>query len=179
MTVRFQASDYKLFFNEGLYSELTVSSDLIRTDNSVLTRAAQGVVRYGHSVLENYALLTEVKAGTLKNGDVSDGFRRGNAKGFRGTGALSLWLRHYGNLALDFQIPIRETPYGTWTWAPFLEAGRLAIAGGHESVVTYATGGAGTYFFLKEVASPGVGIEFGTNSRFLKKFVSFSVGLSF
>ena len=179
VTGKFQASDYKLFFNEGFYSELTFSGGLVRTDGSERTRSVQGKARYGLSILNYCALLTELQGGTLKNGYVSDAFRKGNAKGFRGTGASSLWVRHYGNLALDLQIPLQETRFGTWTWAPFLETGRLAIAGGHRSIISYTTGGIGAYFFLKEIAIPGLGVEFGSNSRFLKKFMSFSVGLSF
>ena len=173
-----RSSDYKLFFQQGFDADFSVSRDLIRGDDLAFQTIFQSRIRYGLPVFQHYAITAELQGGLWVDGNEADSFRKGLSRGFRGSESLSVWTNRFFNASVDYQVPLKTFQYGTWTMAPFLESGMIRFSAGQKSSIRYQSYGVGTYFFLKEIAIPGLGLEFGTNNKFQKRFVSFSAGLN-
>lgn len=188
-------SDYKLYFNEGWTANVIYFRQLERHDEYDDMPLAQRVMlkgTYGAAVFGNHAVLTSVYAGGQDGGDVGDLPRMGNRPGFRGIRPEAAWVNRYGVVTIDYLVPLRTFPQGTWTAGAFAEIGRMRAWQGkdgasmrgsnfdrHMKEIDYGSVGLGTYYFLKKVALPGVGFEIGHNPAFQNSFATLSIGMSF
>jgi hypothetical protein len=176
--LRYDYSDYKLYFNKGVTIDANLTRDVSRNDEEKFSTVATGSVKIGVPSFKDQALLGQIQGGNVSGGTETDTFRLGLSKGFRGIPAQGAWPEKYYALSFDYQIPIRKLSFGTWTTAPFTDTGQLKYRSNTGlDAVDYNSIGIGTYIFLKEVAIPGLGLEIGRNNKFQSNFVSFSLGL--
>ncbi len=175
--LRYDYSDYKLYYNSGVIFDASILRDLSRSDDHRFSTLGSSKVRIGVPSILGHAVLGEVQGGRLTGGSDTDIFRLGLTKGFRGIPALGAWPESYIAASFDYQVPIRSLSIGTWTIAPFADAGHLQYRNDSASELSYQSYGIGTYIFLKEIAIPGLGIEIGRNTTFQDYFANFSLGL--
>lgn len=174
VALNYKNSNFKFYFDEGLEGRLSIVNDLYRSDREEKVTRSAVEAKYSHAVWRQHALQLAWQAlYTTKTSDKSSEKYGGNVGG-RGIQNNGLWASRMSSLALDYQIPIKNADYGTWTIAPFFDYGvyQSNYTRGHD----YNAYGLGGYLYLKEVALPGLGIIAGYNHRFMKEFVSFSVG---
>lgn len=178
ITLRYEQLNYKLYFHEGLSLRSEIKVDAFRSDEK--SNATQFDIRAGwqETMFERQVLQVLVATGGTRGGAIHDSNRIGGGRGFRGIDAKTAWAESYGALAIDYQIPIAHYASGALTIAPFIDAGRIANRGGNNAIINYAAMGGGVYYFLKKIALPGLGLEYGYNTSYLKVFVAFSMGLS-
>ena len=65
----------------------------------------------------------QFSGGLLEGGDDRDLIRYGAQRGFRGVPESGAWMDRFLSGALDYQIPLWSGGLGTWTVAPFCDAG--------------------------------------------------------
>ncbi len=169
-SLQYKKSNFKFYFNEGVEARFSIVPDLYRSDRDDLVTRGAAKIKYQRNIWQQHVLQLAWLAGYNSNStDKSvDKF------GLRGMPSNGLWADKISALSLDYQIPIKETNYGTWTVAPFFDYG--VYDSNYTRGNDYNAYGVGGYLYLKEVALPGMGLIAGYNHRFLKEFVSFSVG---
>jgi hypothetical protein len=96
----------------------------------------------------------------------------------RGIESKTTWAERYCTAAIDYQIPLKTFPSGALTMAPFTDRGRIFHRNGQLDYVDFYTVGGGIYFFLKNIALPGLGFEMGYNDQYQKEFFAFSAGIA-
>ncbi len=186
-TLRWEDSNFHFYFNEGYTARLTYAKQVARNDH---VRSSENVEAFATSemnIYSNHALQLQVNAGSVTAKDERDLIRKGGGRGFRGSPTNGLWLKRYAAFSADYQIPILQAEYGTYTVAPFAEyavvdrwmPNSAEDAKKIEDWFRFGSGGFGTYLFLKQIAIPGVGLQFGRCSAYLPFFVSFALGMSF
>jgi hypothetical protein len=178
LQLAYDARNYKLYFSEGLYLRATATRDVHRTDDARSALQLEAQASYQLGVLSDHALQLLVTAGSLEGGDRADALRIGGGRSLRGIEARTAWVERYYAGAIDYQIPLAAFDSGTLTTAPFVDAGRIDHRGGQQSSCYFIAPGAGVYFFLKQVAFPGVGLEIGHNAAYMGSFVTVSAGLA-
>jgi outer membrane protein assembly factor BamA len=176
-TLRFNYSDYKIYFDDGFFGHVTFASDIQRRGDSLKTNYRSVSLSYQKNIWLNHAAQLTAAYGELKGGNKTDLMRLSSQRGSRGLPSGATWVKAYQNIAFDYQIPLAEFSTGVWTLAPFADAGTFDQ---HllRQQQRYTTRGIATYFYLRRVTAPGLGFEYGTNSAYKKSFASFTIGVS-
>jgi len=173
--LKYQNSNYKFYFNEGLESSFIFAQQFARSDNH--NNIAKDIfnLKYQKNVWYKHALQLGMNAFVITDSSSKDLEKIGAIPTFRGIPEGGLWVERTLAFSCDYQIPLTFSSYGTWTIAPFADYGI------YESLYTqrknFTSYGIGGYLYLKEIAMPGIGIIWGTNNHFEENFVSFSVGI--
>lgn len=175
---RWDASDFKFYFQEGLKVDVAIQKQFSRNDET--SGAVRQVVKIDWQTngISDLVLQTKLRLGKVDKGDQRDRMVVGDTSGFRGIPTGGAWVKKYAALAIDFQIPIQKIEEGTWTVAPFLDIGQLDYRDTSLANRSYYSTGIGTYFYLKKIAFPGVGLVYGYNNEFQSSFYKFTVGFS-
>ncbi len=169
-------SDFKFYFQEGLRGELTVLKQFLRDDKDDLVTTGNLNLRWEFLTYSDQALQLSMGAGAVDKADRRSAIKIGSQIGARGVPDEGAWAESYGFLSADYQIPLMSGEGGTWTVAPFVDCGSINSIADDPSKVTYTSYGVGTYYFLKQVAIPGVGVIIGQNSTYQGGFFSVTIG---
>jgi outer membrane protein assembly factor BamA len=173
--LKYVNSDFKFYFNEGFDGELTLIRDLNRSDSLDEVGTALVSLRYQKNIFLQHALQIGLRSNVSDNATVKDVMKMGGRKGLRGIQENGLWAEKMVSVSTDYQVPLIFSSYGVWTVAPFFDYG--LVDSEFSPISNYSSYGIGGYLYLKQIAIPGIGIEFGRNEKFQGTFVSFSVGL--
>lgn len=175
---RIDYSQYKLFYQDGFRAKLEISSNVSRSDKFKKKLSTSIQIDYGLAAFTTQALTLHLNAGSSKNGRISEIFKFGGKKGFRGIETKSLWTDSYIATSIQHHIPILYLSFGTTTISPFIDYGMYKPHREGSTMRNYRAVGIGAYLFLKKIAIPGLGVLYGSNNRFQKQFVNFSIGMS-
>ncbi|OFZ46468.1 MAG: hypothetical protein A2381_02040 [Bdellovibrionales bacterium RIFOXYB1_FULL_37_110] len=173
--LKYQNSNYKFYFNEGIESAFVFAKQFARSDsNNNITKDIFNL-KYQKNIWLKHALQLGMNILVISDSSSKDLEKIGAIPSFRGIPEGGLWVEQTLSFSCDYQIPVSFANYGTWTIAPFADYGI------YESTYTqrrnFSSYGIGGYLYLKEIAMPGIGIIWGTNNHFEENFVSFSVGI--
>lgn len=175
--------EYKFYFVNGYRLMGSVDQELSRSDSSAKTRLVSFNLFTGHETIHKQALLCSLNLVSLEGGDKRDALKSGrhqsSGKGLRGIPDGGYFTHFIASASADYQIPLRFTKYGAWTFAPFVDYGKINGYGNQSEDLWQKAYGLGSYFFLKGVMLPGVGFIIGRNETFKSTFSEFSVGNSF
>ncbi len=136
-------------------------------------------LKYQRELIFNQAIQMCFLSESLYEGNEKDFFMKGGNPGFRGIQENGAWLKSYHVLSLDYQIPIKFYNSGTWTVAPFIDTGLLNSPLKDNPDEHFTSIGIGTYYFLKNIAVPGIGIAAGVNDKYQETYFKFTIGFSF
>ncbi len=178
INLEYDKRDYKLYFSEGTFFRTRYLKNFGPNDGQKLPKTSSYLLSWQHQAFADHAVLVQTNGLKVEGGRVTDAERVGSAKGFRGIESRSAWAESYQTETLEYQVPLKRLDKGTLTTALFADWGHLQNRGGLNSVVDYSAAGAGIYFYLRQLAFPGIGIETGTNQSFQGGFVNVSVGLA-
>ncbi len=173
----YKDADFKFYFEEGTKGYMEYMYEFTRSDNSSYVFKWEAAIEWEKNLISKNALQVGLRYEATNAEDSGRALHLGQDRGYRGIQSKSLWATESVALALDYQIPIAIRSYGTWTVAPFMDAGWFNPV--HElGADTYHSYGAGIYLYLKEIAIPGLGLVIGQNDDFLGGFVMFTLGFS-
>jgi outer membrane protein assembly factor BamA len=175
---RWDDSNYRFYFQEGISANLTIAQQIGRNDNDKKIETIEMDFGWQRPILRDQVLQIRVQAGRLNHGDRREALRLGGRAGFRGIQGQGAWTDQYVAGSMDYQIPLHRSSKGTWTVAPFVDAGTLALMTTQDNQVDYYSYGAGTYYFLKKIALPGLGLAIGHNSQYQDFFFQFTIGFA-
>lgn len=179
LTLDYDKRDYKLYFSDGLYTRLRWNRSFAESDHKISYNQWETLLSWQHNVFSDHALYLMASAMGYEDGRLTDSERMGSGKGFRGIETKTAWAKKYFTQTVEYQVPLKTFEKGTLTSAAFFDHGQIENRGLGEVQTNYVAGGLGIYFYLSRIALPGLGIEWGTNSRYQKSFVNFTVGLSY
>lgn len=171
-------SDFKFYFQEGLRGELSFMKQFQRDDKDDLVTSGNLNLKWEFLTFSDQALQLSMEAGGADKADRRTAIRLGGKTGTRGIPDKGAWAESYGFLSADYQIPLMSGDDGTWTVAPFLDCGSINSIADDPSRVTYTSYGVGTYYFLKQVAIPGIGVILGQNNTYQGGFFSVTIGFN-
>lgn len=171
-------SDFKFYFQEGLQMNYEIQKQFYRNDDesSVISQLLE--VDWQKNAFSDMVFQLKFRLGQLNGGDQRDLLQVGGGPTFRGIQSNGAWVKQYRSASVDYQIPVKTIDEGTWTIAPFVDVGYLNYASSQLDDTTYFSTGIGTYFFMKKVSFPGVGITYGYNNKFQDSFYNITIGFS-
>ena len=178
LTLEYDRRDYMLYFSEGFYARARYAENLNQDDSAKRLKTANYLLSWQHKIVSDHALYIQTTAAKNVGGRLTDAERVGSTKGFRGIETRTAWAESYQTETLEYQMPIKSFEKGTLTWALFVDEGHIQNRGGNNSDARYTAPGVGVYFYLKRLALPGLGLEYGVNHEYQGTFVNFSLGLS-
>jgi hypothetical protein len=174
-TGKMDFSNFRFYYQEGVSAELKYQENVNRTDNADSIKKLKVKLNWQLETFNNQALQFGFFSGHIQNADRRSALRVGSKPGFRGIPGEGAWSDAYYTLSTDYQIPLSSSDKGNWTLAPFLDNGFLIQQSGHKPI-SYLSYGIGSYFFLKKVAIPGIGLVIGTNTEYQDSFFKFTIG---
>ena len=177
--LRFEDSDYRLFYDDGANLRLDMAWERDRTDAASSVRLVRFRAQRGATIGRVHALVVELLAGSVEGGTVADAIRLGARPGFRGILSQSAWAERYAAVAADYRIPVAQREYGTWVVAGFADAGAIVHRGATMRQIDHAALGVGIYLFLRKIALPGIGVEVGYNGQYRGAFGAATLGFGF
>lgn len=175
--LQFKDTAYRLFFNEGLSAEFRLKQQIYKSDEEPKTFNFEALLSWEKGVFANQVFQLSGRAAALYGDDSRDLIRAGYLRGYRGIEANGLWLRKTLAFAFDYQIPVLTSSSGVWTVAPFVDLGWFTSTI-DTSREAYQSFGVGTYYFIKRIALPGIGLIVGHNADYKGDFVAFSLGMA-
>lgn len=175
LSAKLDFSKFKFYYQEGFSSNLKYQENISRTDDAAFTKSLKLKMNWQMETINSQAFQLGFLSGNIHNADRRSALRVGSKNGFRGIPGEGAWTNAYYALSMDYQIPLSSSGHGTWTLAPFLDNG-LLIQQADNQATSYLSYGIGSYFFLKKVAIPGIGLIIGTNSEYQKNFFKFTIG---
>jgi len=171
---------FAFYFQEGFYAGLLFMHQLERNDEAGREKEKSyritATLQEQKQVLKSSVIQIELNGAYLQGGDMRDAIYGGGENGLRGIPSDGVWVRKYLSVAIDYQIPILRRPGGTFTTAPFIDAGVLQEWDVESEYIRFYSYGIGMYYFLKEMALPGFGLQIGSNKEYEKFFISFRIG---
>ncbi|MBF0362919.1 MAG: BamA/TamA family outer membrane protein [Oligoflexia bacterium] len=168
-------SNYKLYFNEGHQIRINYIQQLQRSDNDKKSARIEYSWANQLNLTLDHVLQLRLSGFNIVNSNLRDSIKTGGSIGYRGVQSGGLWMKRSNNLSMDYLVPFLKAKYGTWIAAPFAD---YAIYDSYYNTDrNFFSYGIGSYLYLKEIAIPGVGLIVGINNKFLKNFVSFSMGM--
>jgi len=176
--------EYKFYFSDGIRLTSSFDKEIYRTDESSKTRSFNFNFIAGKETFNKQAIqwtinTTVVNANDKRDSLKSSSGKQSSARGLRGIPEGSYLASSLFTTSFDYQIPLRFTKYGTWTFAPFFDFGKINIFE-HKTVDLWQKAyGLGSYFFLKGIMLPGIGFIVGRNETFNTGFAELSIGESF
>jgi outer membrane protein assembly factor BamA len=156
--LRFTRKSYKLYFDEGYSLDSSASVQFWRDDTSSRVWQASAIAQAGVNPVWNHALLLGCRGGYLASSDPRDALKLGGGLGLRGFVSQTVWTNRYAACSTDYQIPLYRAPIGTVTLAPLYDTGWVHLIAGSKKSITFSAAGGGIYFFLNQVAMPGMGM---------------------
>lgn len=175
---RYSKTAYRIFYNEGYTIQGSVLQELDKNDNSQLYSLIDVRALTEFPAFGSHAVHTLLRAGSFLNGKKNEAPRFGSDRGFRGFERFSIWAKQYATAAINYHVPVLDSIAGILTLGPFLDTGHFTLMKDAGSSDFYSVG-IGTYYYLKQVALPGFGIEFGRNSKRKAWFSNLSLGIAF
>ncbi|MFH1903935.1 MAG: BamA/TamA family outer membrane protein [bacterium] len=179
LNLRWDFSNYRLYFQEGIRANVGLKHQVYRDDKVDNYYGFLTNLSWQKQLFENNVLQALVKGSYIEDGDERDDLRIGGTSGFRGIFSSGVWVKGYLTGSLDYQIPLKFSKYGTWTIAPFCDIGYLRKRFPEKDTELYVASGLGTYFYLKNIAIPGAGLQVGHNTKYEEIFFKFSIGFTF
>ncbi|SMF27357.1 hypothetical protein SAMN06296036_108213 [Pseudobacteriovorax antillogorgiicola] len=172
------AKNFRLYYENGWDLRYRVIRQTHRTDEEDLETMVNGQLHYGTSLFQGHSALSLTGFYRYTSATLAQkGFiYLGDSPGFRGIPKNGVWARKASALSAYLPTPIWKVTAGTLVTGPFVDIGILEYAILKPKPVQYKAYGIGTYFFLKEVALPGVGIEVGYNPDYSGQFLKVSLG---
>jgi outer membrane protein assembly factor BamA len=174
--LRFARKSYKLYFDEGYSLDTTASTQLLRTDENSRIWQVTGNIQTGVNPVWNHALLLGCRGAHVASSDTRDALKLGGGPGLRGFVAQTIWTNRYAACSMDYQIPLYRAPLGTVTFAPLLDRGWARIASKSKNSITFSAAGGGIYFYLNQVAMPGMGMACAHSFYNNRLLCQFSIG---
>lgn len=171
----YKGSDFKLYFNEGLDAKIEFLSDVDRSDEKSSVHRVYGDLRYQKNLYLNHAAQFSLSVAGSTTSTMKTIDKVGGKPGLRGIEKGGLWADRYGAFSCDYQFPISELEYGTWTIAPFFDSGIFSSPYTNH-INQFQSFGVGGYLFLRQVALPGLGLVVGRNPRFMGNFMTVAIG---
>ncbi|MBN1850079.1 MAG: BamA/TamA family outer membrane protein [Deltaproteobacteria bacterium] len=177
---RWDDSNYRFYFQEGMSANLTMARQIGRSDDDENRETKTVEMDFGwqRPIIHDHIFQFRVQAGRIYHEDRRETLRVGGRSGFRGIQGQGAWTKQHIAGSLDYQIPLHRSSKGTWTVAPFVDAGRLILITSQDDQVDYYACGVGTYYFLQRIALPGLGLAMGHNSKYQDFFFQFTIGFS-
>lgn len=177
---RWDDSNFRFYFQEGAVVNVTFMRQISRSDDVDITNAVTMNLKIGwqKEIIDNQVLQIRFNAGRLYGGDRREALRMGGSVGFRGIQDQGAWTEKHLTGSIDYQIPLHMTSTGTWTVAPFVDVGTLELMESEEDQVNYCSYGIETFYFLKKITIPGLGLALGHNNKYQDFFFRFTVGFS-
>lgn len=177
---RWDDSNFRFYFQEGAIADATFMRQISRSDHVDITNAVTINLKlsWQKEIIDNHVLQLRFNAGRLYGGDRREALRMGGRVGFRGIQDQGAWTEKHLTGSIDYQIPLHMTSTGTWTVAPFVDVGTLELIESAKDKLNYYSYGIGTYYFLKKITIPGLGLALGHNSKYQDFFFKFTVGFS-
>ncbi len=174
--VRFNDSNFRFYFQEGIVAQLGFVEHMSKDDGIDQSYSVYSRMSWQKNLFCDHALQIRILGGYLEEANRQNALRIGRRNGFRGIQENGAWVEGYVAVAIDYQIPLWRTSFGTLTVAPFVDAGYLWQAVDEIGDDGYISSGLGCYYYLKRVAVPGIGIQLGSNSEYQDIFFQFSIG---
>jgi hypothetical protein len=170
--------DFKISYNEGFSAILRANIQLYRNDDAPRADVFSGMANYTRPGIWDHILKITGHFAATTTTDERDALKRGRSRGFRGTLQFSVWAQYYYGLILGYDIPIINWTWGTWVAGPFSDLTRIKNVN-NVGYTNYFSGGLGTYLYLKKLAVPGIGFEYGWQNQTKEGFFAFNVGFGF
>ncbi|OGH01996.1 MAG: hypothetical protein A2600_04620 [Candidatus Lambdaproteobacteria bacterium RIFOXYD1_FULL_56_27] len=171
--------NFRFYFKEGWQLSLEQLAQQWRSDGLSLDQKTLAKVQWQGATVEDQALQVKAEVFFSRKDDPRTASQLGSREGVRGVPAYGAWAKDYRFLSLDYQIPLGYSAQGVWTAAPFWDGGRIVLAQRNLETVDYRSYGLGTYFFLKEIALPGLGFLVGRNDPYESFFYKITLGFEF
>ena len=169
------------YYRSGFSWEQSISGDfhtytdnIIRnTDNNMDTKL-ETKLYYGVPSVGQQVLQINLKHEAREQDNAYGSYKIGGVVGSRALPRGGLWGNNYAYAAFDYQIPLIQRRYFTWTFAPFYDAGYIngvplqaTRPQEHEVPETrylrWNSVGVGTYFYFARLTIPAIGFTLGTS----------------
>ena len=179
LNLYWDSSNYRLYFQEGIMVDVGLEKQVYRDDRIDNYYGFSTNLSWQRQLFKKNVLQALVKGSYIENGDERDDLHIGGTSGFRGILSNGVWVKEYLTGSLDYQIPLIFSKYGTWAIAPFCDIGYLKKRFPEKDTELFSASGLGTYFYLKNFAVPGAGLQVGHNTKYEEIFFKFSIGFIF
>jgi len=170
---------FKFYYQDGLSLQLDITQQIDRSDDEALMQTYQLTGDWQMNLFSDHALQVGFELANTYHADRKTALKVGGSPGMRGINDSGVWAKAYGSLAIDYNIPLSTHDSGTWTVAPFFDAGKIQSITNSDETINYTAYGIGTYYYFKEIAIPAIGIYMGMNNKYQKVFSSFTLGFKF
>ena len=170
--------DFKISYNEGIIVILKLRLQIYRTDEAPRADIIFGMANYTRAGFWDHLLKLTGHFGLTSTRDERDALKKGRNRGFRGTLRFSIWTDSYFGAILGYDVPLIKWSFGTWVAGLFSD---LTYINNINNLppTKFFSGGIGTYFYLKKLAIPGIGVEYGWQNKTESTFWAFNVGFAF
>ena len=175
--------NFRLFYDDGWELNTRFESQIRRDDDGPL-ESFLDITLHGSQPFFNERLILKEQIRSLAikpTGDPRSFLAVGKTRGFRGIPDTGAWVKQATGLAFDALTPLWHTSRGTLTSGLFWDHALLEeIAPPSRHRLTSSNGyGFSLYFFIKQVAVPGFGLEMGQNRPYSDFFAQVSIGAGF
>lgn len=170
--------DFKISYSEGLLVLLKLRLQAWRSDNTRPAHQLGGLGNYTIGGFWNHRFKMTGHFFLTTTKDERDALKRGRGRGFRGTLQYSIWAQSYAGLILGYDVPIISWDWGTWVAGLFSDLTYIKNVNNLPNTKFYS-GGVGTYIYLKKLAVPGFGVEYGWQNEAKTTFWALNVGFDF
>jgi len=178
LTYFYDDRDFKISYNEGFSFILRALLEMERSDNTRAAHQFTGIGNYTMQAFWDHVFRITGQLGMTTTDDQRDAFKLGRSRGFRGTLQYSIWAQHFYGLIFGYDVPIMRWSFGTWTFGLFSDLTRIKNVN-DLGYTNFFSGGVGTYIYLKKLAIPGFGIEYGWQNQKKDTFFALNVGIGF
>lgn len=174
--------DYKLYFSEGLRLSYNFTGQVYRSGEASKSSLSWFVINHGKEAFKGQVLKSTLMGAYLTGGDKRDSLKPGSghggggSSGFRGVPRNSIWTDSFIALSFDYQIPIKHYSSGSWTFGPFYDLGFVNSYELRNENLWQNAFGMGTYFYLKKIMLPGLGLMLGRNISYNDYFIQMFIG---
>jgi Omp85 superfamily domain len=179
LSAKWSDTKFKFYYQEGVSMDFNLVRQIDRSDEKDLLALSSFKADWQTCFFSNHAFQFSYRMAGSDNPERESAMRIGSKKGSRGIPDNGVWAESIASISLDYQIPVMSGSSGTWTVAPFLDKGIIKIVDRQDRLVHYRAMGIGSYFFLKQIAIPGMGFVIGSNDTYEETFYKFTVGFDF
>ncbi len=172
-------SMFRFYYQEGFSNRVKLVQQVERSDEADFSTHFQLMVNWQSRTVSNQAIQLGFVYAATENADVRTALRIGSQTGTRGILDKGVWAEAYAAFSIDYQFPLMIGSNGTWTVAPFMDNGSIRLVTSGNEIINYTAYGLGTYYFLKEVAIPGIGLIIGKNDNYQQQFYKITIGFDF
>ncbi|RLA64206.1 MAG: hypothetical protein DRQ88_05340 [Epsilonproteobacteria bacterium] len=174
----YDTRDFKLSYDQGFSALVRLRLQLYRSDEAPAANTLSGIVNYTRQGFWDHILKVTGHFSMTTTDDERDALKKGRTRGFRGTLQYSIWAKSYAGLILGYDVPLIKWDFGTWVAGLFSDLTYINNINNLPATKFYS-GGVGTYFYLKKLMVPGIGIEYGWQNKARSTFWAFNVGFTF